>query len=134
MPVVTYIAVDRGELAPGNTAGTQYQLEVDFEGFPRRLMRKGELEETLSGEPEAWIHALQRQLAVQTTYVPLAARPNWREFFSSVLAGEVFQVDFTGTIASPGTAEDVFMVSAEVSEEQVGGVGVRYSFVVKRMP
>ncbi len=107
MPTITYTAIDRGRLKSGHTASTSYKIELDFESFPEQQIRKGEFAETLDGTQEVWLDALQYQYQIQTEYLPNTgsnSREDMQEFFSSVAAGETFQVDFTGTIASPGTA------------------------------
>lgn len=134
MPVITYLAVDRGELQGAHVEGVEYQIEVLFEAYPRKLTFKGMREETLDGTPEGYLHAVQRAYAIQTSFILLADRPKWREFFGSVMNAETFQVDFTGTIAVPGTDVNVWMEDAEVGEQQVGGVGVQYAFRVKALP
>lgn len=134
MGVITYTAVDRGELAAGHTAGNQYQLETRFQGFPRDIVPKGLIEETLDGTPEGWLDALQIEYEVATDLVFLAERPNWREFFTSVVNGEPFQIDFTGTIANPGPAMTVWLTTRRIREEQIGGVAVQYRFNVKIYP
>lgn len=134
MPVITYVAVDRGELVGGHSAASEYQIETAFEQYPRDLVAKGGKDEALDGTPEGWLHALQREYNITTDLVLLAARPNWREFFTSVMNAETFQIDFTGTIASPGTDVDVYLVSDRVPEPQIAGVAVKYTFRVKQVP
>lgn len=134
MPVITYTALDRGELVGGHSAGTAYQIETKLEGYPRSQRAKRDLDEVLDGTPEAYVHAAQLEYDVASDLVLLAARPNWREFFSSVLGGERFTIDFTGTIAVPGTAIAVWLVSDSVSEPQIGGIGVKYRFKAKSFP
>lgn len=134
MPVITYIAIDRGELASGHSATTQYQIECLLEGFSRTQARKGRIDETLSGSPEGWLDALQWEYDIQSSLVLPADIEDWREFISSVINGEEFQIDFTGTIASPGTDVDVWLVSNSVQERQIGGAGVKYTFKVKVQP
>lgn len=133
MPVITYSAVNRGELVGGHSAGNSYQIETKFEGYPRTPTTRRELDETLDGTPEAYVHARQFTYDIESDLVLLAARPNWREFFSSVAGAEGFTIDFTGTIASPGTAVSVWLVT-EGPELQIGGIGVKYRFKVKTLP
>ena len=134
MGVVTYTAVDRGELVSGHVAGTQYQLETAFQGFPRRLVAKGQKDETLDGTPEGWLFALQHEYDLVTDFIALASRDQWREFFSSVMNAETFQLDLTGTIGSPGASISVWLPDDQINEQQIGGVGVQYSFKVKTLP
>lgn len=134
MPVITYTAVNRGELVGGHTATTSYQIETKLQGFPRTQVVKRQLNEALDGTPEAYVHAMQWTYEIQSDFIPVSLRPNWREFLSSVFGAEKFQIDFTGTIASPGTNVNVWLVSESVVESQLGGVGVQYSFKVKVYP
>lgn len=131
MPVITYAAVDRGELVGGHTAGTEYQIETELQQFPRELVRKGQFDETLDGTPEGYLHALQKDYPILSDLVLIADREDWREFLTSVAAGEEFMIDFTGTIASPGTDVDVSLVDQSVREQQIGGAYVQYAFRVR---
>lgn len=134
MPVISYTAVDRGYLKGGHSAGTPYQIEINFESFPRELIAKGAKDEALDGTPEGWLQAIQRQWDVQTDLVLKAAAVDWAEFFTSVMSAETFQIDFTGTIASPGTDVDVWLTSSTIPEPHVYGIGYKYSFRVKAVP
>lgn len=128
MGSITYTAVDRGELVAGHTAGTPYTINTEFQEFPRTLHAKGDRDETLDGRPEGWLYALQREYQVRTDIILLADRANWREFFSSVMNGEQFQINFDGTPL------DVWLVDDQIQEQQIGGVAVQYQFRVKVLP
>lgn len=134
MPVITYIAVDRGELAGGHSASTEYQIETHLEQFPRRRIHKGDFDETLDGTPEGYLDEIQFEYDIVTDLVLPGARANWNEFFSSVANREQFQIDFTGTIASPGTDVNVWLVNDSIDEPQIGSAGFKYAFKVKRWP
>jgi hypothetical protein len=131
MPVITYSAVNRGRLVGGHSAGNSYQIECDFESFAETQISKGTFDETLDGTMEGWLDALQFEYNISTDLILNSAMPNWREFFSSVASAETFQIDFTGTISSPGTDIDVYLSSTSVSQTHVGGVGYKYQFQVK---
>jgi len=94
MAVIKFTAVNRGELPSWLTAGATFYLANNFQGFPRRLVAKGQREETLDGTPEGYLHALQREYSIVTDFIPLAERDLWRAFFASVLNTEGFQIDF----------------------------------------
>jgi hypothetical protein len=132
--VITYTAVNRGFLVGGHSASTQYQIETSFNGYPLTFIAKGDKDEALDGTPEGWLHALQREYQVVSDLVLLAARPNWREFFTSVMNAETFQIDFTGTIAAPGTDINLWLPDAQVPEPQIFGIGVQYTFRAKVVP
>lgn len=131
MPVITYSAVNRGRLVGGHSAGNSYQIETDFQSFPETMTPKGLTDETLDGTPEGWLDALQFTYQIDSDLILPADIDDWREFFSSVAGAEVFQIDFTGTIASPGTDVNVYLSSRNVTEQQIGAAGYRYSFTVK---
>lgn len=134
MPVITYIAKDRGELVPGHVAGQQYQIEIGLQSFPRDWQFNRNESETLDGTPESWLDAIQREWSLQTDYILAANIGAWREFFTSVANRETFQIDFTGTIANPGPSFDVTLVSSRIREEQHAGVAYTVSFIVKALP
>jgi len=134
VPVITYIAKDRGELVPGHVAGGQYQIETELQAFPRRTIANRNDAETLDGTPESWLDSLQREWSVRTDIILAANIDVWREFISSVLNRETFQIAFTGTIANPGPSINVTLVSDSVEEEQLGGVAYQLSFIVKALP
>lgn len=134
MPVITYVAVDRGELASGHTATTQYQIETDLQQFDRKSIPKGSFDETLSGRPEGWLDAFQKEWSVVSDIILPADLEDWREFISSVCNREQFQIDPTGTIASPGTDINVWLTDREIPEPRILNAGYRYSFNVKAYP
>lgn len=134
MPVITYVAVDRGFLVGGHTAGVEYQIECDLQAFPPDLEFKGQKDETLDGTPESYMDALQLSWNVKTDLVLAADVAKWREFFTSVMNSEIFQMDFTGTIAEPGTEYDVHLTTTKITPQQLRGGHERYSFTVKRAP
>jgi hypothetical protein len=131
MPVITYTAVNRGRLASGHSASTQYQIECELESFPEVQISKGIRDETLDGTPEMWLDALLYEYQVRSDLVLNADKEDWQEFFSSVAAGEPFQIDFTGTIASPGTDIDLVMSTPRIQEQQIGGIGSKYTFTCR---
>lgn len=131
MPVITYTSVDRGRLASGHSDATEYKIEASLQGFPITHAPAGDIEETLSGAPEGWLDNLAYEYPIRSDLVYPADLEDWREFFDSVVAGEVFTVDFTGTIASPGTHVSVYLKSRRIIEEQRGGAGFQFTFTVK---
>lgn len=134
MPVITYRAVDRGELAQGHTAGTVYQIEFDMNAFPRDYTFKGSRDETLDGTPEGWLDAIQKEWDITTDLIYPSQIAYWREFITSVANCETFSIDFTGTVETPGTPIDVYLAQTRVREVQENAAGFRYSFVVKAVP
>ena len=134
MPVITYTAVDRGQLKSGHSAGTQYQIECDLQAFPRSSEATGQFDQTLDGTPEAYVDAYLTEWAITSDLIFPSAIDDWREFLSSVAGREKFQLDFTGTIALPGTDIDVWLKTKRVSEQQLGAAGYQVSFAVQVYP
>lgn len=134
MPVITFQAVNRGYLISGHSAGGEYQLENQFTNFSDALGFLGTSRKTLDGTPETYLYAVEQTWRIQTDLIYAAAVPNWREFFSSVLAKETFQIDFTGTIASPGTDIDVYLVDDSIPRNQRRGDNASYAFTVRKVP
>lgn len=134
MPVITYTAVDRGFIASGHSATQQYQLENAFRAFPITHKRRGRYRETLDGTPEAYVYALERTWRIETDLIYAVNVALWEEFFSSVLGCETFAVDFTGTVLSPGTDVDVFLVDGSISRQQLRGNNAAYQFTVRALP
>jgi hypothetical protein len=104
MAVIRFTAVNRGELPSWLSAGATFYVANNFQGFPRRLVAKREIDETLDGTPEGYLHALQREYTIATDFIPLYERDVWRAFFSSVLGAETFAIDFSATqqLGNPG--------------------------------
>lgn len=133
MPVITYTAKNRGELVSGHTAGSTYQIQFNLQAYPRRREIRGSMEQTNNGTPEGWFQANVFSWGLVTDRVFEAAIQNWEEFFSSVLNGESFTIDLTGTIASPGTVYTVWMPDRTIEREQLIPRDARYSFRVQRL-
>lgn len=134
MPVITFQAVNRGFLVSGHSAGGEYQIENQFTSFPESLKFRGNSRETLDGTPESYLYAIDQTWRIETDLIYAADVEDWREFFSSVIAKETFQVDFTGTIASPGTDIDVYLVDDEIPRNQLIGDNASYIFTVRKVP
>lgn len=134
MPVITYTAVNRGFLAAGHSATQEYQIENAFQSFPITYGRRGRFRETLDGTPESYLYAVDRTWQIQTDLVYAANVPLWDEFFTSVLAAETFEIDFTGTIASPGTDIEVYLVDDKIGRQQLHGNNASFQFTVRAVP
>jgi hypothetical protein len=130
MPVITYVAADRGRLASGHSASTQYQIECDFQSYPERQVPQGARDVTLDGTPEGWLDHVKWERTVTTDIILSAQWDDFDEFYSSVCNNEQFQIDFTGTLASPGTDIDMYL-TGNPTWSHVGGVGRIYTFTAK---
>ena len=131
MPVITYTA--KRSLIGGHTVGLSYKIETQFHARPRGTAFSGERRVTLDGTPESWLDDIVRRYQILSDYIAPAALPNWREFLDSVINGEYFQIDFTGTIASPGTDVSVWMESTQWEEREVGALYRQFNFQVREV-
>lgn len=107
MPVITYTAERR--LASGHSASTQYQIELDFQQIDPADKKTGFEQESLDLSSSAYLYAITGEWIFTTDWLAWSTDlDDWQEFLASVANRETFAIDFTGTIASPGT--DVNMI------------------------
>lgn len=102
MAVITYNAVDRGDLVSGHSEGTEYTIEIPFTEWTPRNKKKGNTVSSLSGVKHHVLHYIERSFSFRTLGTDdtnLIASLD--ELFSSVAAGEVFTIDPYGTVANP---------------------------------
>lgn len=137
MPQIRYTAVDRGFLASGHSATTEYTFDIDFEAYPRRQRNNGDFERTLGGQYEGYLFSIDVTYQIQTDIRYLSGSPSqvavMEEFLSSVANHETFEIDFTGYSGSSGTFVDVVLISETVTDSHVGGVAKKYAFEVQRV-
>lgn len=115
----------------GHTIGLEYQIQTEFYARPRQSSSDRHEHVSLAGIPESYLYRIARRYAITSDLIPLSLLNSWREFLDSVANTETFQIDFTGTIASPGTDVDVYMVSKEITESEIGGAFKQYQFTVE---
>jgi len=136
MPTVTYTAVNRGELIGGHVAGNPYTILFQLEAYPRTRTARGTMEETNDGTPEGWLAANVISWQLDTDLVLESNVGQWEEFFSSVMNGEPWTLDLTGTIAVPvaATTYSVWMPDRRVTRQQVLPRNAKYSFRAQKLP
>ncbi len=118
MPVVTYLA--QRSLIGGHAQGSEQKIETEFQSFPRSGGKRGFKHESLNDNVESFMHALRHSYQILTDFQPVAKKEDWREFLDSVLNSETFEIDFTGTIAAPGTDIEMKLLSLKYEEVEVG--------------
>jgi len=102
MGAITYIAVDRGRLVSGHSAGTEYSIEIDIKKFDPDLKREIEESVSLSGKRFTSLHRTDHMANVSTVQiVDTATQDQMNEFYDSILGGEDFTFDPYGLLASP---------------------------------
>jgi len=134
MPTVTYTAVNRGELVGGHVAGNPYTILFQLEAYPRTRTARGTMEETNDGTPEGWLAANVISWSLVTDLVLEANIGLWEEFFSSVMNGETFVIDLTGSIVAPGPLYNVWMPDRAVQRQQLLPRNAKYAFRVQKLP
>lgn len=103
MSVITYTAIDRGELASGHSELTEYSIETGFNNFQRSNNRVATPAVSLSGNSrETTFSRVDVTYNVSTVPENDATKlEELREFISSILAGEQFTIDLNGTTVTP---------------------------------
>ena len=101
MASVTYTAVDRGNLAAGHSAGTQYSIDFRVSQPGRKTSRVISERTAMSGKSETLFIRKDIFLDVTTTPVASSASAQWVEFIESVLGGETYTLDMDGTSGAP---------------------------------
>lgn len=99
MTVITYTAVDRGDLVAGHSALTEYSFEVPLLSFNSADNRSQTTVTALSGKTFTTLKHIKKTHAIQTRPIKdedLEAQV--REFLSSVAAGEEFLLDPFGKL------------------------------------
>ncbi len=130
MPVITYLA--QRELEAGHTVPTEYKIETIFKSRVRGTKKVGEESRSLDQTTESYLHAIIFTYAITSDLISTGAVQNsWREFLASVINQEQFQIDFTGTIAAPGTDVNVRMVSSNWAESELGPGYIQVQFTVR---
>lgn len=110
MPVITYVA--QRSIKAGHSASTQYQLELELQAFPQTTRAKKFTADSLDDTRASYLYKLAKEYNVITDFLSYASLlADYVEFIDSVANGETFQIDFTGTIASPGTDVDMVLLS-----------------------
>jgi hypothetical protein len=101
MGVITYTAVDRGELVAGHSAATEYTIEIDFSIFKPNSKRNIDESVSLSGIRHTEFHHKESMMTVSTKLIKdESTRDELAEFFSSIDAGETFTIDPFGSFAA----------------------------------
>lgn len=102
MGVITYTA--KRNVIAGHTINLSYQIETAFQQIDDSTKEKGHLREMLDAVTiEYELDGITDLIQLLSDEVVEADKLLWKEFTTSVQAREIFQVDLTGTIASPGT-------------------------------
>lgn len=128
MAVITYTA--RRSLIGGHSIGVAYQIETMFWARPRARVYHGHQSVTLSGLVESHLYRIEGSYQITSDIVAPANLGLWREFIDSVMNRETFNIDFTGTIAAPGTNVLVRLQSTEIREAEVARQYKQFQFNV----
>lgn len=86
-----------------NGFGEQINLETAARTLDQSSVATTRRAESISGVIETLLHREIEYWNIVTGFITEADLPRWKQFFSSVRAGEVFLLDPYGTVASPGT-------------------------------
>ena len=114
MASLEYVAASRATLVATHVVGTSYQIDVKLKQFSEAMDSPKTMHIALNGSAET---VLRRATEVITATIswPDAINANMKEFLWSVAAGEIFQFDAYGTVASPDDPIDVIMINPSAS-------------------
>lgn len=119
------------DLMSGHTADTDYS----FDGALSALQRKPKVQKkeiiSLGGQVETVINRREVFYQCSSIIEDGTNADQWLEFLSSVDGGEQFQVDLTGTVASPGTLQNA-IISKDFSQSFISGSNAyKFSFTFR---
>jgi len=106
-----------------------YNLETGAQALTPSYPADTKAPSSLSGVTETLLFAEHEDWDITTSIITEAEYPYWREFFSSVRAGESFAFDPYGTIAAPDEVKTCRLVGDYTVQRQ--GSSRRYRFVFK---
>lgn len=130
MAHITYTAIDRGELISGHSALTEYSFDFGLASFNRSSTRKQNTVTAINGDSMTTLLHIKHAYSIQTrpSNVPEFA-DNFREFLSSVAAGEAFTLDPFGVVGAADTPKAV-KLAGDYSEAMSQGKYITFSFGV----
>ena len=132
MPVITYTATR--SLRGGVSVGDTEQIELEFQRRTRTHRKEGYNQQSIAGRTAAYLDRIEYERDILTDLLSVSsALAQWQEFIDSVINQESFYIDFTGTIASPGTDVLVELVSDSIREDQVRGLYFTVAFLVREL-
>lgn len=132
MASVTYTAVDRGELVGGHTAGLNYGITFDAVEISPSRQNEKQSAVALDGTTVTTFYRQEKRYSVVTEAMTRggSAYNNFMEFLTSVVAGESFDFDAYGTIASPDNVEECIL-EGDFQESRLTLSYYRFSFTVR---
>lgn len=133
MSVIRYTAIDRGKLISGHSEATEYSFEVPISSFGENTQSLGSVQTSLSGNRFQTLHSIERAASLSSSMLhrtnDSATIESMEEFLSSVAAGEPFEIDVYGSLASPGTFKN-YALDGSFSSSIAEFVFLQYSFQV----
>ena len=121
MSVITYTATQK--IISGHSSGVQYSMEVKARALDNTLSYVRNTQESLGGAVQTLFH---REVERWSLTIGSFARTGGEgtmeqvnEFLASVRAGEIFQFDAYGTIATPDNVQSVVLETAQVAPQRV---------------
>lgn len=112
-------------------------LEVCFQGMDETINASRDDVESMSGRTFSSLHNVKSTLSLATRpYKEKEKQAKIREFFYSVVGGEIFEIDFFGTEEEPDNPRTFKMVSRSLRQNAVGHASemiFSYSFEVEEV-
>jgi hypothetical protein len=133
MAVISYTAIDRGQLIAGHSAETTYQIEIPFTRWNPNTRDQKVTRRSLSGKPFNVLHHTLETYDFATLGTENASEiAELKECFSSISAGELFSIDLYGTITTPSNVE-AFRILGSVNPSREDQTYIAFSGRVERV-
>lgn len=110
MAAITYTADFRANLVTGHSVGTAYSIDVKLKAYSTALDAPKTVHVALNGSVETVLRRATRVITATISW-PDTLNANVEEFLWSIAAGEIFQFDAYGSVATPDEPIDVVSVN-----------------------
>jgi len=132
MAFITYTAKDRGFLISGHSALSSYNLEFEINAYDEGMNIANVTQEAVDGTSETLLSNVQLNVSATATWLTDDDRLQFREFISSMAAGESFSFDPYGTVAVPSSTlyTDCRLTSNRITPNRTTSPGINQRFDV----
>jgi hypothetical protein len=121
MSIITYVAHARGITTSGNSAGTTYELEIDFMAFTETYNSPKTQHRALDGTTETILQRIDSTTALTIgPYESGSKELQVDEFIKSVAGGEIFLIDINGVLGVPANQQQVKLSDKKNVKNRLG--------------
>ena len=122
MSAIYYIATSRADLiqdSPAHVAGTQYSFDIGMNEYLTEIETPNKQIVTLGGQVETILYRVGEVITTRLGPFAHSERPQIKEFIYSIAAGDIFQFDPWGSVASEDEKINVVSINSAYSEERI---------------